>query len=127
MPTKKKSEKRQRNARITVRCSDEEKKILLEKAGQCSLPPSTYLRKTGLKKRIKTTLDSQVILELAKLRAEIGRLGGLVKAWLSPKQKDIGVTPESKQFLSNNKPDLKTLLEDLSTTASKIEEVVKKL
>jgi len=91
------------------------------------MSPSTYLREVGLEKRIKSTFDSQVLFELAQLRAEIGRLGGLVKAWLSPKQTDIGVTPESKEYLKNNKPELKTLLRALDMNIIKIEDLVKKI
>ncbi|MCP3873233.1 MAG: hypothetical protein GY699_08790, partial [Desulfobacteraceae bacterium] len=70
---------------------------------------------------------SQVVLELGKLRSEIGRLGGLVKAWLSPKQEDIGTTPESKEYLDHNKPALKELLRELGFIASRIEDKVKEI
>jgi hypothetical protein len=122
---KKRSEKRKRNPRITVRFSPEEIKKIEKKANQCSIPPSTYLRKTGLEEKIKTTFDSQVVLELGKLRAEVGRLGGLIKAWLSPHQQDIGTTPESKEYLIDNKPVLKELLRDLNLIILKIEDKVK--
>ncbi len=125
---KKKSEKRIRDPRITVRVSHEEKEIIIKKASMTTAKnPSTYLREVGLEKKIKTTFDSQLVLELGKLRSEVGRLGGLVKAWLSPKQKDIGTTPESKEYLYNNKPELKELLRELNFIASKIEDKVKEI
>ena len=124
---KKKSEKRQRTELIPVRVSPEEKERIKALAAKCSAAPSTYLRTIGLERNIKTTFDSQVVIELAKLRSEVGRLGGLVKAWLSPKQVDIGVTPESKAYLDNNKPALKELLRDLDSTVFMIEDTVKKI
>ncbi len=125
---KKKSEKRIRDPRITVRVSPEEKEIITKKAAMTSAKnPSTYLRELGLEKRIKTTFDSDVLLELGQLKSELGRLGGLVKAWLSPKQKDIGTTQESIEYLANNKPTLKDLLRDLDLIQSKIEDKVKEI
>jgi len=124
---KKKSESRKRTKRITVRFTEEEYTELKKLSAQCSQAPSTYLRVVGLNKKIKSTFDSQVIIELGKLRSELGRLGGLVKAWLSPKQTDIGVTPESKDYLENNKPALKALLRDLDSNVFMIEDIVKKL
>ncbi len=124
---KKKSDKRKRTLIIPVRVTPEEKKEIELKSKKCSLAASTYLRTVGLEKRIKSTFDSQVLIELAKLRAELGRLGGLVKAWLSPKQTDMGVTPEAKEYLKNNKPALKTLLRELDANVFMVEDVVKKL
>ncbi len=126
-PKRKKSESRKRIKRVTVRLTEEEYKELEKLSSACSQAPSTYLRIVGLNKKIKSTFDSQVIIELGKLRSELGRLGGLVKAWLSPKQTDIGVTPESKEYLKSNKPALKTLLRDLDSNVFMIEDVVKKL
>ncbi len=125
---KKKSEKRARNERFYVRVTSEEKEIIERKASMTSaIYGPTYLRELGLEKRIKTTFDSNVLLELGQLKSELGRLGGLVKAWLSPKQKDIGTTPEAKEYLSNNKPALKDLLRELEMIGSKIEDKVKEI
>ncbi len=125
--TKKKSEKRARTERFYVRVTKEEKLIIEKKAAMTSKHPCTYLRDLGLEKRIKTTIDSEAIFELAQLKSELGRLGGLVKAWLSPKQEDIGTTQESKEYLANNKPALTDLLRDLNLVQSNIEEKVKKI
>ncbi len=126
--SKKKSEKRARNERIYVRVTSEEKAIIEQKASMTSAKYSpTYLRELGLEKRIKTTFDSNVLLELGQLKSELGRLGGLVKAWLSPKQKEIGSTSESIEYLGNNKPALKDLLRDLNLVQSNIEDKVKKI
>lgn len=124
---KKKSEKRKRGKIIPVRVLPEEEERIKDLASQCSMSPSTYLRTAGLNKTIKSTLDSQVIIELAKLRSEVGRLGGLIKAWLSPKEKIIGSTPEGKAYLSDNKPALKVLLRDMDLIAAEIENKVKEI
>ena len=125
---KKKSEKRARNKRIYVRVTQAEKEEIEQKAKLTSAQTApTFLRNLGLEKRIHSTIDSQVLLELGQLKSELGRLGGLVKAWLSPKQKDIGTTQESKDYLDNNKPALKELLQDLNLVQSKIEDKVKEL
>lgn len=124
-PKKTKSEKRKKGKIIPVRVTPEEQERIETLAGKCSMAPSTYLRTVGLEKNIKSTLDSQVIIELAKLRSETGRLGGLIKAWLSPKEKEIGSTPAGTAYLSNNKPELKDLLRALDGLCSQIEDKVK--
>jgi len=125
---KKKSEKRARNERFYVRVTSEEKQIIERKASMTSAKHGpTYLRELGLEKRIKTTFDHEVLLELGQLKSELGRLGGLVKAWLSPKQTDIGTTQESIDYLANNKPALKDLLRELEMIGSKIEQKVKEI
>lgn len=68
---KNRSENRQRNNRVTVRLSDDEYKILSEKAALTSLTNSTFLREAAMKKRIKTTIDSQILVKISELRAEL--------------------------------------------------------
>lgn len=103
---KKRSEKRKRNPMIGVRVTPEEKAIIKEKAAKFSKKPGTYLRDLGLNKTIKSTVDAQAFREIAKLRADLGRIGGLFKAWLSPWEKEIGNTSAAEVALIENKTDV---------------------
>ena len=53
----------------------------LAKAADHSI--SGYLRRVGLGAQLKPVLDLQLILELVKINGDQGRLGGLLKLWLS--------------------------------------------
>ena len=44
---------------------------------------SAYLRKVGLGYEVKSVLDFERVAELAKVNGDLGRLGGLLKLWLS--------------------------------------------
>ena len=123
---KKKSEKRIKGKIIPVRVSDVEEEVISKKAKEHSLPPSTYLRMAGLNKRIKNTVDSQLVIEVGRLRADLGRLGGLLKAWLSPSEPSIGTHPEGQDFIKKEKKEVQGLLKQIEQINFSIEEALKK-
>ena len=55
----------------------------MERAKGCDLSVSAYLRQLGTRHELKSTLDAQAVLSLVKVNADQGRLGGLLKLWLS--------------------------------------------
>ena len=44
---------------------------------------SRSLRALGLALPIQSTIDHRAVLDLLKINADLGRLGGLIKMWLS--------------------------------------------
>jgi hypothetical protein len=72
-----------RNVIIKVVVTATEAAEIKENAGAARLPLSPYLRTLGLGWTPKSTLDYQAVLELGKVNADLGRLGGLLKLWLS--------------------------------------------
>lgn len=80
------SETRRREQKIFVRVSEYELAEISERASAYDLSNPAYLRSVGLGREPKSTLDSQHILELAKINGDIGRLGGLLKLWLLEKE-----------------------------------------
>jgi hypothetical protein len=56
---------------------------IVELAQSARLPVSVYLRRLGMGYAPRSTLDHQAVLALAKVAADQGRLGGLLKLWLS--------------------------------------------
>lgn len=90
------AEKRPRQQRRTpykVRLNDEEKAVIDAAAGLTRLPPATYIRQVALGYQPASKVDSQAVVELARLRADVGRVGGLLKLWLAEKRGQGGVTP----------------------------------
>ena len=42
-----------------------------------------YLRALGLELPVQSTIDHRAVLDLVKINADLGRLGGLIKMWLT--------------------------------------------
>ena len=68
---------------INVWVTGEERKQIERRAGATSLPVSVYLRMLGLGFEPKSTLDAARVGDLMKACGDLGRLGGLLKLWLS--------------------------------------------
>jgi uncharacterized protein (DUF1778 family) len=68
---------------IVVRVTPDEKRGIDEMARTTGNSTSAYLRKVGLGYEVKSVLDFERVAELARINADLGRLGGLLKLWLS--------------------------------------------
>lgn len=89
----KKSDKRKRDFKCyCVRVDKNEFLRIEQNAKNTGLKPSSLFRELGLGYEPKSTVDAQHILELIRLRGDLGRLGGLLKKWLNDSQK---ITPKS--------------------------------
>lgn len=83
--SEKPTRKRGRHLRVPV-LPDEERAIK-ENADRAGLSVAAYLRNVGLGYQIRGTIDQDLILQLAKINADQGRLGGLLKLWLTNDEK----------------------------------------
>lgn len=81
-PKNKKDKALNRTSRIEIRLSDEELKIITEKAQAHNQNTSTYLRNLGMNYPIKSMVDQQAVLALLKVNGDLGKVGGLFKMWL---------------------------------------------
>ena len=79
------SDNRRRTAQITIRLDENEKAKIQALANQCDLTVPAYLRTLGLGHQPHSTLDAKAFEQLAHLHGDIGRVGGLLKLWLSKK------------------------------------------
>lgn len=70
-----------RHLRVPV-LPDEESEIKLN-ASKAGLSVAEYLRRLGLGYSIQSNVCKDAILELSKINADLGRLGGLLKLWLT--------------------------------------------
>ena len=75
--------KNPKTTKITVWCTKEEKEKLELKAKMCGLKTGPFLRNLALEYPLKSMVDSYAIDQLIKTRADLGRLGGLFKLWLT--------------------------------------------
>ena len=81
-----KEKTRRESTPIKVWVTAAEKAAIAEKAGAHSMSSSRYLRALGLALPIQSTVDQRAVLDLLKINADLGRLGGLIKMWLSSDQ-----------------------------------------
>jgi hypothetical protein len=68
---------------IKVYCLPVERALLKSLAANANLSTSTYLLKVGLGYRVPSRLDNRRVEELARMNGDLGRLGGLLKLWLT--------------------------------------------
>lgn len=79
---------------IKVWCLPEEKADIEENARKAGMSVSMYLRKVGMGYQIKGVIDAELVLKLAKINGDQGRLGGLLKLWLTNSEKLAGQDPD---------------------------------
>lgn len=78
---------RQRTLRVVVNDYERERIEALAKMAGLSL--SAYLRTAGLNHPIRSMLDYDAIMELIRLHADLGRVGGLLKLWLAERRGEV--------------------------------------
>jgi hypothetical protein len=88
-----------RRHRLRVAVSDRERAAIMERAAACNLPVSVYLRTLGTGYAPPSTLDLQAIRDLIRVNADLGRLGGLLKLWLSTRPGEGANTIEVRRVL----------------------------
>ncbi|MCS6162436.1 conjugal transfer transcriptional regulator TraJ [Shewanella baltica] len=95
-PTSKAPKKsRKGSQRITVYCLPEEKKLIEENAMAAGKTASSYLLAVGQGYQVTGIVDAKQVREMAKISGDLGRLGGLLKWWLTDDARVANFTPET--------------------------------
>jgi hypothetical protein len=68
---------------IYVWVTPEEKAVIMSLAKQTGRSMSAYLRLLGQGYTPKSIIDNEQVLELVRINGDLGRLGGLLKLWLT--------------------------------------------
>lgn len=68
---------------IKVYCFPDEKQAIEQQAVSTGLSKSSYLLRVGMGYPIRSIVDHHQVEELVKINGDLGRLGGLLKLWLS--------------------------------------------
>lgn len=90
---------KERKRPLKVYVSPNDRKMIEKLAKEARLSVSDYLRLLGLGHAPKNTFDQAAILQLVKLHADQGRLGGLLKLWLTSKSNEGASNTEVRQLL----------------------------
>ena len=78
---KKTGKKRSHHLRVPV--FDDEKDAIEAQAARAGMSVARYLREVGQGYQIKGVVDYEQVRELARINGDLGRLGGLLKLWLT--------------------------------------------
>jgi len=114
---KKKKVTRKYKLHLRVPVDAEEDKLIKEGASECGISVSHYLKMLGIGYQPKSIVDNQQVKELAKINGDLGRLGGLLKLWLSDDKKAVGF--DRKMIVG--------LLRDMEKTRVEMNEVMMKI
>jgi hypothetical protein len=107
-----KGERRDRQRPLRVVVSDNERSRIEQRAASAGLSVSAFLRAAGLNQPIRSVLDHDAIMTLAKVNADQSRLGGLLKLWLSE---------QARQGVSGT--DIRQLLDRIGEAQAKLAEI----
>jgi len=117
------SERRKRELQIKVRVDKEEKFFLENRAKGVGKSTAAYLRDLAMEYPLRSVVDQYALDVLIKTKADLGRLGGLFKIWLTNNE-------EYKENVKLGKYDYKTveaLLEKIEERQERLIEIAEKL
>lgn len=112
-------EPRKRHLRVPV---TEQEALQIEKhAAATGLGIAAYLRAQGLQLQLHTTVNRTQVDALVKAMGDLGRLGGLLKLWLSddaklaayPPQQVNRLIPQALQQILHNQRELLQIIQTL--------------
>lgn len=109
--------KRKYKLHLRVPVAPEEEKIIKSQSEKCGISISEYLRKVGLGYEPASMVDNQKVIELAKINGDLGRLGGLLKLWLS----------DDRRAAHFDKKTIYALLNDIEQTRKQMTGVMMKV
>lgn len=84
-----------RKCQINIPTFSAEKAIIERNAGQTGLSVARFLRELGLGYEVKGIVDCEQVRKLAEISGNQGRLGGLLKLWLSDHPRAAEFGPET--------------------------------
>lgn len=88
---------------------------LQEMAKRCGLSVSEYVRRIATGKQIKSMVDHEAFLSVLKVNADLGRLGGLFKYYIS------------KGFKNVSHGEIKTLLHQIELRQRDLSPIISKI
>ena len=83
METKQEQRPTRKARQLRVPVLPEEAAAIKRLAATAGLPVAAYLRNVALSHRFKRSLDDSGVEDLVRLNGDLGRLGGLLKLWLT--------------------------------------------
>ena len=102
---------------VKVYCLPDEHAQLRTMAAAANKSVSSYLLNVGLGYRVQGILDNRRIEELARINGDLGRLGGLLKLWLT----------DDARTQAFGEATIRALLSKIEETQSKMHDVMRRV
>jgi len=110
--------KNPRTKLISVRVTEEEFELIEKKAYSSAFTISSYLRALGMNYPIQSKVDFIAVDHLVRSKADLSRIGGLFKMWLSRDENVLG---------SKSRHEIELILDDLEKKENEILEIARVL
>lgn len=107
--------KRSRHLRVPV--LPEEESDIKSSAQAAGLPVAAYLRNVALGYRVTGILDNRRVEELVRVNADLGRLGGLLKLWLT----------NDERTLHFGEPTIRAVLSKIEDTQAQLQDLIRSI
>ena len=108
---------------IAVWCTEDEKNRIQQKAAMCGTKTGPFIRDLALEYPLVSRVDQYAVDQLLQAKADLGRLGGLFKLWLT-KNEDL---KEGAMLGNKNYTGIEDLLTELEIKEEQLLEIAKKL
>lgn len=112
---KKRPTRKERQLRVPV--LPEEEAMIKSMAAAAGLTVAAYLRNVGMGYQLRNILDNKRVEELARINGDLGRLGGLLKLWLT----------DDPRTLLYGQSTIRALLSKIEHTQNQMHEVMRQV
>lgn len=102
-----------KTAQLNIRLSPKEYDEICEKSENHGLTMSSFMRNLAMNYKVYSTVDAKAINDLLKVAADQGRLGGLLKSWLSQNSRDLRELNELIKEITDTQALLKAKAREL--------------
>jgi hypothetical protein len=93
----------------------EDRKAIKARAKAAGLTASSFLRAAAMGSTPRSALDLQAVAALAKIHADEGRLGGLLKMYLQDRDPDRQTAERLLQDIETVRKEIRTVLKRVAT------------
>ena len=91
---------RRKNLPIKVYCLESERQAIEENARKSGLSVSRFLRVVGIGTPVRSLADQRAVKTLARANADLGKIGGLLKALLTNDERFDGLSGQKLQEIT---------------------------
>lgn len=102
---------------IKVYCLPEEKAQIQANAAAAGLSVASFIRKVAMGYQVESIVDIEQVVELSRVNADLGRLGGLLKLWLANDPRTVDFSPTL----------IKTLLAKIESTRRELRNIMDRI
>lgn len=99
--------------RIQIYVTDDEFKEIQSSSERAGLSMSTFAKRVCLGTEVKSVEGAVFRLELRRLHADIGRVGGLLKLWLTERDQHAGQARRLLHELEDRQSELQKLIDKI--------------